>query len=158
MRDANLMFNKMHKEIRKLEGWVDKFNSDFKFEDYIIYKNKKSLEVWLNPSLNNVKNIIKNAQDEVVKMENGLKDSVKEKEGVQDSSVKQEDKDSQLNGKLTHDTNTLTKDNKNTIQIPITDKKVSEKNSEDSNSSSANSSPIKPKTSKTKPVPKTNFT
>jgi hypothetical protein len=113
------MFNKMHKEIRKLEGWVDKFNSDFKFEDYIIYKNKKSLEVWLNPSLNNVKNIIKNAQDEVVKMENGLKDSVKEKEGVQDSSVKQEDKDSQLNGKLTNDTNTLTKNNANANIIPI---------------------------------------
>jgi Zn-dependent M16 (insulinase) family peptidase len=152
----------MHKEIRKLEGWVDKFNSDFKFEDYIIYKNKKSLEVWLNPSLNNVKNIIKNAQDEVVKMENGLKDSVKEKEkeGVKDSSIKQEVKDSQLNGTLTHDTNTLSKDNanKNTIPIPITDKKVSEKNNEDSNSSSANSSPIKPKTIKSKPVPKTNFT
>lgn len=152
----------MHKEIRKLEGWVDKFNSDFKFEDYIIYKNKKSLEVWLNPSLNNVKNIIKNAQDEVVKMENGLKDSVKEKEkeGVKDSSVKQEVKDSQLNGTLTHDTNTLSKDNANANKntIPITDKKVSEKNNEDSNSSSANSSPIKPKTIKSKPVPKTNFT
>lgn len=138
-------------DIRRLEGYVDKFNKDFKFEDQVIYKNKKSLEVWLNPSLNNVKNIIKNAQDEVdLNARNLIKDK---EENNNKAEVKVEEKKeiyTKVNGTV----------NKNEVNVKEDDQKAKVENkSEDSNTSSANSSPVKPKPviAKTKPVPKSNF-
>lgn len=63
MRDANLLFNKMHIDIRKLEGQCDK-DDNYKFEDFSIYKNKKNLDIWVNPrGMSNIQNVVQNAKD-----------------------------------------------------------------------------------------------
>lgn len=109
----------------------------------------------MNPSLNNVKNIINNAQVEVDTNANTntnliqAKDSaqktvteVKQIEGNQDT-----DQDNQVNGTVNKTTDNLK------------EQTIVGNTSADSNSSTNNSSPskIKPVVSKTKPVPKSNF-
>jgi len=105
----------------------------------------------LNPSLNNVKNIIKNAQDEAnLNARNLIKDK---EENNNKAEVKVEEKKeiyTKVNGTV----------NKNEVNVKEDDQKAKVENkSEDSNTSSANSSPVKPKPviAKTKPVPKSNF-
>lgn len=110
--------------------------------------------MWMNPSLNNVKNIINNAQVEVdtnantntnlIQEDNAQKTvtEVKTIEGNQDT-----DQDNQVNGTVNKTTDNLK------------EQTIVGNNSADSNSSANNSSPskIKPVVSKTKPVPKSNF-
>lgn len=111
--------------------------------------------MWMNPSLNNVKNIINNAQVEVDTNANTNTNLIQEKDNAQKTVTEVKkiegnqdtDKDNQVNGTVNKTTDNLK------------EQKIVENKSADSNSSTNNSSPskIKPVVSKTKPVPKSNF-
>jgi len=111
--------------------------------------------VWMNPSLNNVKNIINNAQVEVDTNANTNTNLIQEKDSAQKTVTEVQKiegnqdthKDNQVNGTVNKTTDNLK------------EQTIVGNTSADSNSSTNNSSPskIKPVVSKTKPVPKSNF-